>query len=95
MKTSLGIWAKAEPRLAQADNARAALQFVSRGEAALGIVYETDAHADPSVKVVATFPETTHVAFLQELREDEAAVNALWRALEVSPAGGARRLEGR
>jgi molybdate transport system substrate-binding protein len=39
---------------------RAALLFVSRGEAPLGIVYQTDAAADPSVKVVGTFPEDTH-----------------------------------
>jgi molybdate transport system substrate-binding protein len=58
--TKLGIWSKAEPKMAQADNVRAALQFVSRGEAALGIVYQTDANADPGVKVVATFPETSH-----------------------------------
>jgi molybdate transport system substrate-binding protein len=58
--TKLGIWPTAEPKLAQADNVRAALQFVSRGEAALGVVYQTDANADPKVKVVATFPDQTH-----------------------------------
>ena len=54
---------------------------------------ERGRYADYLRPWMATFPETTHVAFLPELREDEAAVNALWRALEVSPAGGARRLE--
>jgi molybdate transport system substrate-binding protein len=58
--TRLGIWSIAEPKLAQADNVRAALSFVSRNEAALGIVYQTDANADPKVKVVATFPPGTH-----------------------------------
>ena len=58
--TTLGIWSRAEPKMAQADNVRAALQFVSRGEAALGIVYATDANADPGVKIVATFPEASH-----------------------------------
>lgn len=58
--TKLGMWTTAEPKLAQADNVRAALQFVSRGEAALGVVYQTDANADPKVKVVATFPDDTH-----------------------------------
>jgi molybdate transport system substrate-binding protein len=58
--TNLGIWAVAEPKLAQAENVRSALQFVARGEAALGIVYETDANAETKVKVVATLPESTH-----------------------------------
>lgn len=58
--TKLGMWSTAEPKLAQTDNVRAALQFVSRGEAALGVVYQTDANADQGVKVVATFPEDTH-----------------------------------
>jgi molybdate transport system substrate-binding protein len=58
--TRLGIWSIAEPKLAQADNVRAALSFVSRNEAALGIVYQTDANADSKVKVVATFPPGTH-----------------------------------
>ena len=39
---------------------RAALLFVSRGEAPAGIVYQTDAAADPNVKVIGTFPENTH-----------------------------------
>jgi molybdate transport system substrate-binding protein len=57
---SLGLWAEVSGRLAQAENVRAALVFVSRGEAPLGIVYETDARADPKVTIVARFPETSH-----------------------------------
>jgi molybdate transport system substrate-binding protein len=50
-----------EPRLAPAENVRAALAYVSRGEAALGIVAdETDARADPGVKIVARIPGDTH-----------------------------------
>jgi molybdate transport system substrate-binding protein len=56
----LGLWGEVSGRLAQAENVRAALAFVSRGEAPLGIVYETDARADPRVAVVARFPETSH-----------------------------------
>ncbi len=58
--TKLGIWAAAEAKLAQAENVRAALAFVSRNEAALGVVYQTDANADPKVKVVATVPAGSH-----------------------------------
>ncbi|RDJ21258.1 molybdate ABC transporter substrate-binding protein [Bosea caraganae] len=56
----LGGWDKVKDKVAQADNVRAALLLVSRGEAPLGIVYTTDAAADPQVKVVATFPEDSH-----------------------------------
>lgn len=56
----LGLWAQVQPRLAQADNVRAALALVSRGEAPLGVVYESDAKSDPGVKVVGVFPEGSH-----------------------------------
>ncbi len=53
---SLGVWDSVVGDLAQADNVRAALALVSRGEASLGIVYATDAEADPGVKVVGSVP---------------------------------------
>jgi hypothetical protein len=56
----LGLWNDIQPRLAQTENVRAALALVARGEAPLGIVYETDGKAEPRVKVVATFPAGTH-----------------------------------
>jgi molybdate transport system substrate-binding protein len=61
---NLGLWSVVEPRLAMTDNVRAALAFVARGEAALGIVYATDAAAEVNVKVVATFPESSHPPIL-------------------------------
>lgn len=60
----LGVWSSVSGKLAQAENVRAALLLVSRGEAPLGIVYQTDAAADPNVKVVGTFPEDTHPAIV-------------------------------
>ncbi len=56
----LGAWDGVKSQVAQAENVRAALLLVSRGEAPLGIVYATDAASDPSVDVVATFPEGSH-----------------------------------
>ena len=57
---AMGVWPSVEGKVAQAENVRAALALVSTGEAPLGIVYKTDAAADPKVKVVASFPEDTH-----------------------------------
>lgn len=58
--TYLGVWDAVSPRVAQAENVRAALAFVAKGEAPLGIVYGTDAKAEPAVKTVGTFPEASH-----------------------------------
>ncbi|PPD14689.1 MAG: molybdate ABC transporter substrate-binding protein [Methylobacterium sp.] len=60
----LGLWAGVKDRLAQAENVRAALLLVARGEAPLGVVYTTDAAAEPKVRIVATFPEDSHPPIL-------------------------------
>ena len=57
---ALGVWEEVKGRIAQAENVRAALLLVSRGEAPLGIVYESDAVSDPSVVTVGIFPDATH-----------------------------------
>jgi len=56
----LGAWEKAAPKFAMAENVRAALTLVARGEAAYGIVYQTDAAVEPGVKIVGTFPADTY-----------------------------------
>lgn len=56
----LGVWEGVSAKVAQAENVRAALKLVSTGEAAAGIVYQTDASAEPGVKIVGTFPEDSH-----------------------------------
>jgi molybdate transport system substrate-binding protein len=57
---SLGVWSGVERQVARAENVRAALVLVSRGEAAYGIVYATDAMADRGVRIVDTFPAASH-----------------------------------
>lgn len=56
----LGSWKAAEPKLAMAENVRATLAFVARGETPVGIVYETDAKIEPKVKIAGVFPENSH-----------------------------------
>lgn len=58
--TRLGVWPSVQDRIARAENVRAALALVGRGEAPLGIVYTTDALADRTVKVVGRFPANSH-----------------------------------
>jgi molybdate transport system substrate-binding protein len=62
--TSLGVWNSVVNRLVNAENVRVALAYVARGEAPLGIVYETDAKADKNVRVAGVFPENTHPPIL-------------------------------
>jgi len=58
--TSLGVWDSIQARVVSADNVRAALNFVAKGEAPLGVVYRSDAVSEPAVRVVDTFPDASH-----------------------------------
>jgi molybdate transport system substrate-binding protein len=58
--TALGVWERIAPRLVRAENVRAALEYVARGEATLGVVYRTDALAEKRVRLVDVFPASTH-----------------------------------
>ena len=57
---ALGVWSTVAGRVVDAENVRTALQYVARGEAPLGVVYETDARVEPRVRIVGTFPAFTH-----------------------------------
>jgi len=64
---ALGAWKSVESRVARAENVRAALALVARGEAPLGVVYATDALASPAVRVVGTFPPASHAPIVYPL----------------------------
>lgn len=57
---ALGLWDQVAPRMAGVENVRAALMLVARGEVPLGVVYASDARAEPRVRVLATFPAGSH-----------------------------------
>ena len=73
--TALGVWDGVRPRIAGADNVRAALQLVARGEARFGIVYGTDARTEPKVRVVGIFPASSHPPILYPFAVTAASAN--------------------
>jgi molybdate transport system substrate-binding protein len=88
----LGVWESVSGKLAQAENVRAALLLVSRGEAPAGIVYQTDAASDISVKIIGTFPEDTHPPIIYPIaltanatHPDAAALLAYIRSDKAKP----------
>jgi molybdate transport system substrate-binding protein len=90
---ALGLWPSVAGRIAQADNVRAALALVARGEAPLGIVYATDAAADAkSVRVLDAFPAGTHPPILYpaaQLAASQQPQAAAWLQHLRSPAARA------
>ncbi len=83
--TKLGVWGTVDTKIAGAENVRAALAFVARGETPLGIVYRTDALAEPRVRVVAAFPGELHAPIVYPAAivagQDSPAARALLDAL--------------
>lgn len=90
--TNLRVWDQVRDKLAPGESVRAALALVSRGVAPLGVVYATDARADPGVRVVGVFPAASHdpisypVAVIASSRNPEADA---FRRYLVSPEGKA------
>ena len=72
---SLGMWDALQPRVAEAENVRAALLLVARGEAPLGVVYASDAQAEPRVKVLAAFPAGSHPAIVYPAARVQASTH--------------------
>jgi molybdate transport system substrate-binding protein len=87
--TTLGVWNDVEARMVRADSVRSALAFVDRGEAPLGIVYDTDALADKKVRVVDAFPDNSHLPIVYPVALTSAATTdaAKFVAYIRSPAG--------
>jgi molybdate transport system substrate-binding protein len=87
--TALGVWNEVSERMVRADSVRSALAFVDRGEAALGIVYETDALIDKQVRVVDVFPDNTHLPIVYPIALTGAAKSgaAAFVAYVRGPAG--------
>lgn len=89
----LGVWDQVKDRLAPAENVRAALLYVSRGEAPLGVVYDTDARVDPGVRIVGLFPEGSHPRIIYPAAilagSPNPAAGARFLAFLQSPAGRA------
>jgi molybdate transport system substrate-binding protein len=71
----LGMWESVSSKVAQAENVRAALLLVSRGEAPAGIVYQTDAASDRNVEIIGTFPENTHPPIIYPVALTAAATS--------------------
>jgi molybdate transport system substrate-binding protein len=94
---SLSLWNGVKARLAESESVRAALMLVARGETPLGIVYASDAKAEPAVRVVATFPEESHppiiypVAALRGPRSAQATQFVQWLASPAADAIFTRR----
>ena len=95
---SLGTWSSVESKVAQAENVRAALALVSLGEAPLGIVYQTDAAADPAVKIVGIFPEDTHEPIIYPAaitaESDNADAQALFEFIQTPEAAALFEKQG-
>ena len=72
----LGLWAAVEPKIAGSENVRAALALVARGEAKYGIVYGSDAVSEPKVKVLGTFPPTSHPRIVYPVAITKGATNS-------------------
>jgi molybdate transport system substrate-binding protein len=94
----LGLWSSVESNVAMTENVRAALALVARGEARLGIVYATDAKAEPEVEIAGTFLADSHPPIIYPAALTGTASNpdasAFLSFLSSSKAGEIFRSQG-
>jgi|SRR5690348_7125771 len=87
---ALGWWSAAQPQLAMSRDVRAALELVAMGECPLGIVYRSDAVSESRVRIVATFPASSHAPIVYPVAivrgHDDAASRELLKALQTPAA---------
>lgn len=87
---SLGAWSSIESRTVSADNVRAALNFVARREVPLGIVYRSDAKSESAVRIVDTFPASSHAPIVYPAAvlkgDNEANARRVLELLQGAPA---------
>jgi molybdate transport system substrate-binding protein len=88
--TTLGVWDGVVSHIAYAENVRVALEYVARGEATYGIVYETDAKAEPRVHVAGIFPENSHLPILYPFALTKDAKAGAAKFLDYSEGPQAR-----
>jgi len=88
----LGVWAAVEPKMAMTDNVRVALTLVARGEASLGIVYASDAKVEANVKVIGTFPDSSHPPIVYPAAATRDAKVEAKRYLEFLRSAAARAI---
>lgn len=89
---SLHVWTAVAAKIARGENVRAALALVERGEVPLGIVYKTDALASAKVRVVGTFPASSHPPITYPIARLKTSTNPqaeAFRRFLISPAGEA------
>jgi len=88
----LGVWEQVSGRVAAAENVRAALALVARGEAPLGVVYQTDANAEPGVMVAGVFPADTYPPIVYPVAALKGAKPGAAPFLEILGSPPARRV---
>lgn len=88
----LGVWNQVARHVAAAENVRAALALVARGEAPLGIVYQTDAAAEAGVEVAGVFPDDSHPPIIYPIAATKSARPAAAPLLEFLEGPQARRI---
>jgi molybdate transport system substrate-binding protein len=86
----LGVWSSVASRLARAENVRAALEYVARGDAPLGIVYRTDALVEKQVRIVGVFPASSHAPIVYPVALTRHAGEGATRYLEFITSAGAQ-----